>query len=80
MFGNCEICGMAIAIPGEDGYLCSSRECGAEIVIMDKKKKKVLSRHPAKGWVKRYDIEKLVKQKKKKTEAESRLENAKKNS
>ena len=59
----CILCGMPILIPGEDGYLCSSRECGEEIVIFDKKKKNVIARHPAKGWVKRYSIPKLLKQK-----------------
>jgi hypothetical protein len=61
MYGNCELCQLPILIPGEDGYLCSSRVCGEKIVIKDSKTKKVISTHPAKGWVKRYDIPQLLR-------------------
>ena len=60
-YGVCDICGLPIEIPGLEAYLCSSRVCGADIIIKDKKKKKVLSRHPAKGWVRRDEIESIKK-------------------
>ena len=71
-YGSCPICGSAIAIPGEDGYLCSSRVCGAEIIIKDKKKQKILSRHSANGWVKTHDIKKLVIEAQKKKQKENK--------
>jgi predicted RNA-binding Zn-ribbon protein involved in translation (DUF1610 family) len=55
-YGRCELCQSAIEIPGEDGYLCSSRVCGEKIIIRNSKTKQVISTHAAKGWVKYADI------------------------
>lgn len=61
MYGKCQLCGADILIPGDDGYLCSSRTCGAKIIIKNSKTKKVESTHPAKGWVKYADIPELLR-------------------
>ena len=62
-YGKCTLCDSAIAIPGEDGYLCSSKICGEEIVIKNKKNKQVIYRYPAKGWVKYEALPRLVAKK-----------------
>jgi hypothetical protein len=66
------LCDAKILIPGEDGYLCSSRICGAKIVIKDSKTKKVSRTHPPKGWVKYADVPELLKKAKAERERQER--------
>lgn len=72
MYGQCLLCNASILIPGEDGYLCSSRLCGAKIVIKDSKTKKVLSTHASKGWVKYADVPELHRKAKAERERQER--------